>query len=121
VDAPVKTVDALDLKFRDWIGYLRYIKQEDVDEAEAQYKQVFTELGYTEEQLMQTTLRDCNKVVELYIEGMQEILKGMQEGFPVSIPGNYKYGKDASPELLSQAIPIHMNHHEVYKERVGRR
>lgn len=116
-----QVVDALDLKFRDWLGYLRYIEHEDVDEVEEQYRQVFMELGYTEEQLMETPLRNCNKIIELYIHGLQQVVDQMKDGFPVSIPGNYKIGKDVSPELLEKVIPVHMARHEEYKERMTRR
>lgn len=117
----VKTVDALDLKFRDWLGYLRHVNHPDVDDVEEQYRQVFTELGYSEEDLMNTTLGNCNKVVELYIVGLQQVLEQLNQGFPVSIPGTYKYGKEASPDIIEKTIPIHMRRHEEYKERVARR
>jgi len=84
--------------------YLKILQKEgykdEAGEIEGQCLEVFEQLGYTEEDLHKTPLKNVHAVIELYTAEMsRQIMEATQ---PVSVSGNVLLGKGAEELDSSQ-------------------
>lgn len=99
--------------------YLSILKQEDrqqdANEAEAFYLEIFETLGYSKEQLYETSFKNVVTVAQKFLEEMNRQFTTFAPS--VSLSGTVLAGKDVDEEIIKKVIPIHARRHEEEKLR----
>jgi hypothetical protein len=104
--------------------YLRILREEgyerDADNIENQFLPLMKELGYTEEQIYETSFENVYKAVEVYTTELnRQIMVSLQ---PIGMSENMLKGEGAdklSPEQLQYIMSRQMQLHEEEKQRQG--
>lgn len=110
-DTPLTLDDA---PFGEYLKILRKEgREKEAEDIEAECLELFEELGYSEEILYKTPLRNVHKVIEIYmLELNKQVMSAAQ---PTPISGDMLLGKGADelkPEQLQHLIQRQMQLHE---------
>ena len=97
--------------------YLRILREENLqqnaDEADEFYTQMFQMLGFTKEQLYETPFKNAVAVVEKLLGEMNRQV--ISASSPTAAGGPILAGKNVDSETLMNALPPHMRQFEEHK------
>jgi len=97
--------------------YLKILRKEgytaEADEFEEQFTRIFHDLGYTKEDLLATSLKSVQEVVEIYSEEVQrQMAAAISAPQNIHISGTALAGKDVDDETVNRVAATQMRKHE---------
>jgi len=103
--------------------YLKILRKEgytaEADEFEEQFTRIFHDLGYTKEDLLATSLKSVQEIVEIYSEEVQrQMAAAISAPRNIPISGTVLAGKNVDEETVNRVAAIQLRRHEEEKARM---
>lgn len=110
-------IELEDAPFSEYLRILRENNREvEADKFEAEFTALFAELGYTPEDLYNTSVKNVFTVIEKYLnEVNKQILSSVST---TEIGGSVLVGNNVDPELVKKVSMIQSRRHEEEKNRL---
>ena len=104
--------------------YLKILRKEGyTDEADAfeeEFTRVFYDLGYSKEDLLATSVKSVQEIVEIYSNEVQrQIMFAMSSNRSFPISGTVLAGKGVDEETVNRVAALQMRMHEENKDKMA--